>query len=203
MAGGGEQAKGEIGEAGIAAGEGAKTPVGSVDVLIVSLGSTGGLRRADEELAGSLRAPERASRSLAAASPRPVRTLALTDLTWARRPAARRRGAGLAEDLDRAVIYSSTTAALFWPRPGAIRFDASAAGNRPGRDGVWQRPLERHRLRQAPLLLPWSESGAAEAPGGPVPREARVVVLARSRSSPPGRPDRRGTLPPSPTGPTR
>jgi glycosyltransferase involved in cell wall biosynthesis len=163
MAGGGDGAKREIGEGGIGSGEEAKPPAGSVDVLIVSLGSTGGLRRADGELAGSLR---RAGASVAvavAAPPRQVRTLALTDLTWAL--AARRAArAELARCSPRAVIYSSTTAALFWPRPGAIRFDAPSAGNRPGRDGVWQRPLERLRLRRAPLLLPWSEGGLREAP---------------------------------------
>jgi hypothetical protein len=135
----------------------------AVDVLIVSLGSTGGLRAADAELADSLR---RAGASVAVASataPRSVRTLALTDLSWAL--AARRVArAELARRAPRAVIYSSTTAALLWPRPGAIRFDAPAAGNRPGRHGLWQRPLERRRLRQAPLLLPLSEGGLREAP---------------------------------------
>jgi Glycosyl transferases group 1 len=135
----------------------------AVDVLIVSLGSTGGLRAADAELADSLR---RAGASVALASatpPRPVRTLALTDLSWAL--AARRvASAELASRMPRAVIYSSTTAALLWPRPGAIRFDAPAAGNRPGRHGLWQRPLERRRLRQALLLLPLSEDGLREAP---------------------------------------
>jgi glycosyltransferase involved in cell wall biosynthesis len=175
MAGGGEQAKGEIGETGIASGEGAETPVGSVDVLIVSLGSTGGLRRADEELAGSLRRAGASVAVIAAPSPRPVRTLALTDLTWAL--AARRAARGeLTRRKPRAVIYSSTTAALFWPRPGAIRFDAPSAGNRPGRDGVWQRPLERLRLRRAPLLLPWSESGLREAPQAAV-QGGRALVL--------------------------
>src|SRR3954454_14995829 len=54
------------------------------DVLIVSLGSTAGLRAADAELRGAL---ERvgARVALAAAAPqRDVRTLALTDLLWAR-----------------------------------------------------------------------------------------------------------------------
>jgi glycosyltransferase involved in cell wall biosynthesis len=134
----------------------------AVDVLVVSLGSTGGLRRADEELAGSLRRAGASVAVVAAAPPRQVRTLALTDLTWAL--AARRAArAELARWTPRAVIYSSTTAALLWPRAGAIRFDAPAAGNRPGRHGVWQRPLERRRLRQAPLLLPWSENGLREA----------------------------------------
>jgi hypothetical protein len=76
----------------------------------------------------------------------------------------------------RAIVYSSTTAALLWPRPGAIRFDAPAAGNRLGRHGLWQRPLERRRLRQAPLLLPWSEGGLREAPAS-ARRGDRALVL--------------------------
>jgi glycosyl transferase family 1 len=74
------------------------------------------------------------------------------------------------------VIYSSTTAALLWPRPGAIRFDAPSAGNRPGRHGLWQRPLERGRLRQASLLLPWSEAALGEVPAS-VRRADRALVL--------------------------
>jgi Glycosyl transferases group 1 len=148
----------------------------AVDVLIVSLGSTGGLRAADAELADSLR---RAGASVALASatpPHPVRTLALTDLSWAL--AARRvANAELASRMPRAVIYSSTTAALLWSRPGAIRFDASSAGNRPGRHGLWQRPLERRRLRQALLLLPLSEDGLREAPTTARCDGARALVL--------------------------
>jgi hypothetical protein len=148
----------------------------AVDVLIVSLGSTGGLRAADAELADSLRRAG-ASVALASATPqRPVRTLALTDLSWAL--AARRvASAALASRMPRAVIYSSTTAALLWPRPGAIRFDAPAAGNRPGRHGLWQRPLERGRLRQALLLLPLSEGGLREAPTTARRDGARALVL--------------------------
>ena len=74
------------------------------------------------------------------------------------------------------MIYSSTTAALLWRRPGAIRFDATAAGNRRGRHGLWQRPLERRRLGQAPLLLPWSDGGLREAPGVAA-RGDRALVL--------------------------
>lgn len=132
-------------------------------MLIVSLGSTQGLRTADDELHHSL---TRAGASVAVASaiaPAPARTLMLTDLAWARaaRSAALR---ALAEHPGpRAVVYSSTTAALLWPCPGAVRFDAPAAGNRPGRHGLWQRPLERRRLQRSPLLLPWSEGGLREA----------------------------------------
>ena len=47
-----------------------------------------------------------------------------------------RRGGRRARPGDaRAVLYSSSTAALLAPRPGAIRFDAPAAGNRPGGTG--------------------------------------------------------------------
>jgi hypothetical protein len=144
------------------------------DVLLVSLGSTGGLRSADAELVESLRRAGAAVAVAAASPPRPVRTLALTDLAWAR--AARRAAlAQLARARPQALIYSSTTAALFWPRPGAVRYDAPASGNRAGRDGLWQRPLERSRLARAPLLLPWSEGGLREGPGSA--RTDRALVL--------------------------
>ncbi len=145
-------------------------------MLIVSLGSTGGLRTADAELAASLRRAGASVKTAACVAPaRRLRTLPLIDLSSAR--AARRAArAGLARDDPRAVIYSSTTAALLWPRPGAIRFDAPSAGNRPGRHGLWQRPLERRRLAQAPLLLPWSEDALSEAHAAARPRD-RVLVL--------------------------
>ena len=139
------------------------------DVLLVSLGGTTGLREADAELAASI---ERAGASVAVAAARPVRewrTLAAIELAWA---LSARRAARAAGDA-RAVIYSSSTAALLAPRPGAIRFDAPAAGNRPGRHGVWQRPVERRRFREAVLLVPWSEGGLAEAPR---PHADAVVV---------------------------
>jgi glycosyltransferase involved in cell wall biosynthesis len=150
-----------------------------IDVLIVSLGSTSGLRAVDEELRGSL---ERAGASVelaCAVAPAEVRTLMLTDLRWAL--AARRATSVALQGIPaRAVIYSTTTAALLWPRPGAIRFDAPAAGNRHGRHGLWQRPLEQRRLAQAPLLLPQSEGALAELPGAlgaESARAGRVLVL--------------------------
>jgi hypothetical protein len=139
------------------------------DVLIVSLGATAGLREADDELAASLC---RAGATVAVAVTRrapTVRTFALTDLLWAR--AARRAAVGA--PAARAIVYSSVTAALLWPRPGAVRFDATATGNRPGRHGLWQRPVERRRLLDAPLLVPWSEPALAEVAQ---PRAQAVVV---------------------------
>ncbi len=148
----------------------------ALDVLIVSLGSTSGLRAADEELRDSLRRAGADVELVSAAPPAEVRTLMLTDLRWAL-AARRAASAALRRTPARAVIYSSTTAALLWPRLGAIRFDAPAAGNRPGRHGLWQRPLERLRLRQAPLLLPWSEGALAELPGSGSTGLGRALVL--------------------------
>jgi hypothetical protein len=104
--------------------------------------------------------------------PRAVRTLALTDYGWANaaRTAARE---ALAREPAAAVIYSTITAALLGPVPGAIRFDSLAAANRPGRHGPWQRPLERRRLAQATLLIPLSDASLEGAP----PRHAPAVIV--------------------------
>jgi glycosyltransferase involved in cell wall biosynthesis len=148
----------------------------TLDVLIVSLGATGGLRAADEELLASLRRAGADAALVRADPPAPVRTLMLTDLRWARasRVAAVTR---LSRSPARAIIYSSTTAALFWPKPGAIRFDAPSAGNRPGRHGLWQRPLERMRMGRAPLLLPWSESALSELDSATFAERALVLPV--------------------------
>ncbi len=152
------------------------------DVLLVSLGSTGGLRRAAAALAGAMRRGGASVTVTQAARPRELRTRAPTALAWAgaARTAAR---AALAAGRPRAVLYSTTTAALLWPLPGAVRFDAPSAGNRPGRHGLWQRPLERRRLRTAPLLVPWAPGGLAEVAG---PRSDAVVVPVPVEPSGPG-----------------
>jgi glycosyltransferase involved in cell wall biosynthesis len=146
----------------------------SLDVLIVGLGSTHGLRAAEDELAGSLLRAGADVMLVRAERPREVRTLALTDLVWAR--SARRAAVeALSDSAPRAVVYATTTAALLWPQPGAIRFDAPAAGNRPGRHGVWQRPVERRRLAQAPLLVPQDPGALVEA--GSPSTESVVVPI--------------------------
>ncbi len=151
----------------------------TLDVLFVQLGSTEGLRVADEQLVGSLRRAGAHVTVASAVHPGEVRTLMLTDLLWARaaRRAAVQALARRREHLPQAVIYSTTTAALLWPRPGAIRFDAPAAANRPGRHGLWQRPLERRRLREAPLLLPSSAGALAEAAAAVPGCEQRALVV--------------------------
>ena len=158
----------------------------AVDVLLVSLGSTAGLRAADRALAGSL---ERAGATVAVAAaerPREVRTLALTDLVWAR--AARAAAvAGIAAHAPRAVLYSTSTAALLAPRAGAIRFDALAAANRPGRHGIWQRPLEARRLRGAAVLIPWDHASLEGAPAGHAPAVVLPVPVEPSGPRPAAR----------------
>lgn len=151
-----------------------------MDVLLVSLGSTSGLRAADDELAGALARAGADVRVARARAPRDgLRTLAVIDLAWAR---AARRAALEAGPAD-AVIYSSTTAAFFAPWPGAVRFDALAAVNRPGRHGVWQRPHEARVLRRAPLLLPWAPSSLEGAPADAAER-AIVVPVPVAASGP-------------------
>jgi glycosyltransferase involved in cell wall biosynthesis len=142
------------------------------DILLVSLASTAGLRASDAALAGAL---ERAGASVAVAAAPPrrdVRTLALTDLVWAEsaRTAAAR---AIAEHRPRAVIYGAMGAALRWPQPGAIRLDAPMAANRPGRHGLWQRPVERHRVQEASLLIPVSPRTLDDVPR---PHADAVVV---------------------------
>jgi glycosyltransferase involved in cell wall biosynthesis len=167
-------------------------PVGdTVDVLLVQLGSTEGLRVADEELVGSLRRAGARVVVAPAARPEEIRTLMLTDLRWARaaRHAAVEALAQLRGKPPRSVIYSTTTASLLWPHPGAIRFDSVSAANRPGRHGLWQRPLERRRLRRAPLLLPSSAGALAEATaavGGVLNPERALVVPSPIAACPSG-----------------
>lgn len=146
-----------------------------VDVLLVSLGSTGGLRVADDALADGLRRAGLSVEVVRAEPPREVRTFALTDLVWAL--AARRAAkAGIECHAPRVVIYSSVGAALLWPRPGVIRYDALMADNRPGRHGLWQRPVERRRLRAAPLLLPWNEVPVPVSAGAAAAKDVAVVT---------------------------
>jgi len=162
--------------------------VAPVDILVVSVDSTGGWKVSAPELTSAfVRAGAQAELVETGPVPR-VRTFALTDLVQAlaaRRAYTRAAAAGP----PAAVVYCSVTAALLWPRPGAIWLDAVAAENRPGRHGVWQRTVERRRLARAPLLMKMSESSL-----GPLADrhpEALVVHAPVEASSPDG------TLPPA------
>ncbi len=143
-----------------------------IDILIVSAANTTGWRVAADELAASL-ARAGASVEVVMAEPAPrVRTFMLTDFVQARTARAAAQH-GLERYNPRAVVYCSITAALLWPRPGAIFLDSIAAENRPGRHGIWQRLIERRRLAETPLVLAWSERALAPLRG---PRPETIVV---------------------------
>ncbi len=159
---------------------------GPPDIVLVSLGTTIGLREADEALAHQITAAGatcRVVRATMGASAFLRRRMALTDVVegLAARRAAR-SSAG-------AVIYSSVTAALLQPAraPAAVRFDATAALNRPGLGGAWQRRRERAVLGRAALLLPWSEEAQRAALTVVSPRMPPSVVLPPPVPFGPGR----------------
>ena len=134
-----------------------------VDLVLVSLGTTPGLRRADDALLAllqglGLRCEARRVEIGRAGVLR--RHPAVTDLVEAL--AARRAAAG---PPARAVVFSTVTAALLQRPEGryAVRFDAPASLNRPGVGGAWQRAAERRALRGAAVLLPWGEAAARAA----------------------------------------
>ncbi len=126
------------------------------DVLVVTVESTTGWRSSSSALTAAIRRAGASAELVRTAPPREVRTFMLTDLIQARmaRTAAAR---AIAAHRPRAIVYCSITAALLWPRRGAVWVDALAAENRPGRHGLWQRPLERRRLREAAVVLVMSE----------------------------------------------
>ena len=143
--------------------------VGGADVLLVSLGSTAGLRASDAELAAPSTRAGRPSAVAAAAAARDVRTLALTDLPG--RAAA--RAAARARDRRAGRARSSTrrsTAALLWPRAG--------------RD-----PLR--RARRAPTAPAATASGSARSSAAGCARaaagavERRLAGERRARTRPP------------------
>ncbi len=165
------------------------------DVLVVSLGTTLGWRLADEVFLGQL---ERAGVSTAVVSMRfgaagkLRRGYPLND--FVEMHAARRATiAAVRERRPRAVVLSSTTAAMLSPRldvPYAVRLDAPAAMNRPGALCAPVRLLERRGLGRARLTLPMSEAARAALPDTAAPA---VVVPPPVEPSGPG-PVARGRL---------
>ena len=159
-----------------------------IDVLVVSLGTTGGWRCGRGRARRLARARRRGRGAVRRRSRcREVRTFALTDLVQARavRRAARAR--------NRRAIARARSSTARSPRrccgrrAGAIWLDSIAAENRPGRHGVWQRSVERRRLAAAPLVMTMSERALAPL----AIRAARESVPCRCRSSPPAAGGRR------------
>lgn len=154
----------------------------TTDVLVVGNEGTIGWRGASQGLSDALRAAGAQVRTVGTGATPEVRTFMLTDLVQARAARAAATGA-IAEHDPGAIIYCSITAALLWPRPGAIWLDSIAAENRPGRHGIWQRVVERRRLMQAPLILAMAET-SLDALNGRAHADSVVVPVAIEASGP-------------------
>jgi hypothetical protein len=150
----------------------------SVDVLLVSLGTTRGWRVGDELLLQQL---ERAGASAAVvgvrfgAAGRLRRGYPVNDLVEAH-SARRALVAGARAHDPRAVVISTTTATMLAPPldvPYAVRLDAPAVLNRPGTRNAVLHALERRALERARLVLPWSKAARDALPEG----SARALVL--------------------------
>ncbi len=135
-------------------------PRTTVDVLLVSPGTTAGWRRLDAHAAAALRD---LGLSVAVASSEfriarhLRRTMQLTDLAEA---AAMRRATtrALHRHRPRAILFSGVQSTMLQPRSrlanAGVRFDALTITNRPGRANALQHLLERRALRRVGVLLP-------------------------------------------------
>lgn len=148
------------------------------DLLQISLGTTRGLRASDAWFQAFVAETGATIESVGVrvgASARLRRAYPVTDLVEAL--AARRAAATAVPRVrPRAVVFSTTTAALLAADPGvpfAVRLDAPASLNRPGPQNSVLHLLERRRLARAALVLPTSEVAAAALPS---PAERAVVV---------------------------
>lgn len=144
------------------------------DLLLVSLGTTRGLRLADAQLVTMLR---EAGASVEAVATRIGWTNALrraypvNDLVEA---VASRRAlvAGTRTHRPRALVISTTTAALLVGDPGvpfAVWLDSPARLNRPGVLSAPLHWLERRQLARARVLMPHSPGTVAALPAGAAP----------------------------------
>jgi hypothetical protein len=159
------------------------------DILLLSLGTTPGLRAADASFADMLRtagATVETARVRIGATGRLRRFHPAVDLVEA--VAARRAAASAQRRHDpRAVIVSTTTAALLaeLDRPYAVRLDSPAILNRPGRRNAIQHALERRRLAEARLVVPMSRAAEAALPAGSAPSVVVPMPIASSGASGP------------------
>ncbi len=146
----------------------------SVDVLLVSLGTTEGWRQADVQLVSMLRE--------AGASTEAIKTrIGLTNALRRGYPVndvveavASRRAmrAGLRRYRPRSLVLSSTTVALLAGRPPvpyAVWLDSPARLNRPGLRNAPIHLLERRQLARARVLMPWGPGTVAALPPGAAP----------------------------------
>jgi glycosyltransferase involved in cell wall biosynthesis len=165
------------------------------DLLLVSLGTTLGWRVADQRFLEQVKGAGASADAVAVRvgwTGRLRRAYPVNDLV--EMTAARRAlNAALRVRRPRAVVFSSSTAAMLAPAlevPYAVRLDCPALLNRPGRRNAVLHALERRALRRARLTLPWSETGRAALPPGAAPA---VLVPPTVEPSGPGA-DERGPL---------
>ncbi len=147
---------------------------GQVDVLLVSLGTTRGLRLSDAQLVLMLRA---AGATVAAVGTRIGLANALrrgypvNDVVEA--IAARRAlRAGMSAHSPRALVISTTTAAFLIGDPGvpfAVWLDSPARLNRPGLRNAPLHRLERRQLARARVLMAHSPGTVEALPAGAAP----------------------------------
>jgi glycosyltransferase involved in cell wall biosynthesis len=149
-----------------------------VDILLVSLGTTLGWRQADRLFVGQLRRAGARTEAVSVdfgLADRLRRGYPVNDLVEMH--AARRALlSALARHEPRAIVVSSTTAAMAVPRipmPYAVRLDAPARMNRPGARNAVLHRLERRGLGRARLTLPLSQAAVPELP----PESAPAVVV--------------------------
>lgn len=136
-----------------------------IDLLYVASGTTAGLRQADAEMLGALRelAVDVVTVTPATSQPWLVRryfnrsllTIDAYESFAVRRATAR----ALRSHIPRAIIYSTTHAAMLSPRRAmgervAIRFDTPAQMSRTGGAYRVEHVLERRRFERAQLLMP-------------------------------------------------
>lgn len=158
-----------------------------VDLLLVSLGTTRGLRLSDAQLVRMLR---EAGASVAAISTRIGWTNALRRAypvnDFVEAIAVRRAlASGMRRHDPRALVFSSTTAALLAGRPPvpyAVWLDSPARLNRPGPFSAPLHRLEARQLARARLLLPHSPPAVDALPAGAAPS---VVVPPPVPAAPP------------------
>lgn len=144
------------------------------DLLLVSLGTTLGWRVADRRFLEQVKGAGASADAVAVRvgwAGRLRRVYPVNDLV--EMTAARRAlDAALRVRRPRAVVFSSSTAAMLAPAlevPYAVRLDCPARLNRPGRRNAVLHVLERRTLRRARLTLPWSEAGREALPPGAAP----------------------------------
>ena len=162
------------------------------ELLLISLGTTRGLRVADSMLlemltqAGARVNAVGVAIGAAGALRRGYPVNDLVEAFAARRALA---SALKARPRPRALLFSSTTAAMLADPGGlpyAVRLDSPAALNRPGPHNAIVRAIERRSLSRARLVVALGRAGAAALPRTSAPAE--IVPVPIEPSGDPGGP---------------